>query len=126
MSPIKERNIVVCILLSIVTCGIYGIVWFISMTDDTRAVSGDESLSGGMAFLLTLITCGIYGYFWAYKMGKAIAQAKASRGLPADDNSVLYIILQLFGLAIVNYCLIQNDLNNMATPIQVPSQNMGE
>ena len=125
MVPIKERNIVVCILLSIVTCGIYGIVWFITMTDDAREVSGDESLSGGMAFLLTLITCGIYGYFWAYKMGKAIAQAKVNRGLPADDNSTLYVVLQIFGLSIVSYCLIQNDLNHMATPIQAPNQNVG-
>jgi len=124
LSPIKERNIVVCILLSIVTCGIYGIVWFITMTDDMRFVSGDQTLSGGKAFLLTLITCGIYSYFWAYKMGKAGAAAKASRGMAADDNSVLYLVLQFFGLAIVNYCIIQNDLNSMATPIQ-PAQNMG-
>ena len=115
MGPIKEKNIAVCILLSIVTCGIYGIVWFVTMTDDMRYASGDQTLSGGMAFLLTLVTCGIYGYYWAYKMGKASAMAKANRGLPAEDNSVLYLVLQIFGLAIVNYCLIQNDLNNMAT-----------
>lgn len=115
MGPIKEKNIAICILLSIVTCGIYGIVWFVNMTDDMRYASGDQTLSGGMAFLLTLVTCGIYGYYWAYKMGKASAMAKANRGLPAEDNSVLYLVLQIFGLAIVNYCLIQNDLNNMAT-----------
>lgn len=124
MVPIKERNILVCILLSFVTCGIYGIVWFISMTDDMGYASGDQSLSGGKAFLFTLITCGIYGYFWAYKMGKAGALAKANRGMPADDNAVLYLVLQFLGLSIVNYCIIQNDLNSMATPIQ-PNQNMG-
>lgn len=115
MGPIKERNIVVCILLTIVTCGLYGIFWFISMTDDMRYVSGDQTLSGGSAFVFTLITCGIYSYFWAYKMGKAASVAKANRNLPADDNSVLYVILQIFGLGIVNWCLIQNDLNSMAT-----------
>ena len=115
MSPIKERNIVVCILLTIVTCGIYGIIWFISMTDDMRYASGDQTLSGGTAFLCTLITCGIYGYYWAYKMGKATVAAKASRGEQASDNSVLYIVLQVLGVGIVNYCLIQNDLNSMAT-----------
>ena len=31
---IKERNIVLCILLSIITCGIYGIYWFFTLTDD--------------------------------------------------------------------------------------------
>ena len=77
-------------------------------------VSEDNSMSGGMAFLLTLITCGIYGYYWAYKMGKLVYDAKVKRGLPASDNAVLYLILQIFGLGIVNYCIIQSDLNAIA------------
>ena len=28
------------------------------------------------------------------------------------DNSIIYLLLSLFGLSFVNYCLIQNDLNN--------------
>ncbi|MCR5297346.1 MAG: DUF4234 domain-containing protein, partial [Clostridiales bacterium] len=32
----KNRNIVVCIILSIVTLGIYGIYWFIKMTDESN------------------------------------------------------------------------------------------
>lgn len=67
-----------------------------------------------MAFLLTLITCGIYGYYWAYKMGKVVNQAKINNGMPEDDKSVLYLILQILGLGIVNYALIQNDLNELA------------
>lgn len=114
MGAIQEKNIVVCILLTIITCGIYGIFWFISMTDDMRYVSGDQTLSGGSAFLFSIITCGIYTYFWAYKMAKASNVAKANKGLPTDDNAILYIILQIFGLGIVNYCLIQNDLNTIA------------
>lgn len=74
---IKKRDIVTSIILSFVTCGIYAIIWFISLTDDVGQVSGDERLSGGKCFLLTLITCGIYGYYWAYLMGKAMMQAKA-------------------------------------------------
>ena len=48
-------------------------------------------------------------------MGKNIYRAQVTRDVPASDNSVLYVILQIFGLGIVNYCLIQNDINNMAT-----------
>ncbi len=112
---IKEKNIVTNILLSIVTCGIYGIVWFISLTDDVCTASDDRSMSGGMAFLLTLITCGIYGYYWAYQMGKLMVKAQEKNNIPVKDNSVIYLILQIFGLGIVNYCLIQSDLNEIAT-----------
>ena len=110
---IQKRNIVTCILLSLVTCGIYGIVWFINMTDDVAYLSEDPEMSGGKAFLFTLITCGIYSFFWAYKMGKNVYRAQLKRNITASDNSVLYVILQVFGLGIVNYCLMQNDINNM-------------
>ena len=59
---IQRRSIAMCIVLSLVTCGIYGIYWFICLTNDCNAVSNDpDGTSGGVAFLLTLITCGIYG-----------------------------------------------------------------
>ncbi len=112
---IKKKEIVTCIILTIITCGIYGIVWFVNLTDDAAKVSEDtDATSGGMAFLLTLVTCGIYSYFWSYQMGKRIYNAKMKAGLTANDNSVLYLVLNLFGLGIVNYCLMQSDLNEMA------------
>lgn len=110
----KERNIAVSIVLSIVTCGIYAIYWFIVVTDDIRLASGDEKLtSGGIAFLLTLLTCGIYGVYWAYKMGKALMTVKQKNNFPVEDNSILYLILQLLGFGIINYALMQNELNQI-------------
>lgn len=112
---IKERNIAVSIILSLVTCGIYGIYWFISLTDEARVASGDESApSGGIAFLLVIVTCGIYAIYWAYKVGKTMSIAKEKHGLPADDNAVLYLILNLIGFGIIVYALVQNDLNQLA------------
>jgi hypothetical protein len=110
----EKRNIAVCIILSLVTCGIYGLVWFVQMTDDVANASDDHSISGGMALLLTIITCGLYQIYWAYKMGKLVAQAQENYGQSGNDNSTLYLILQIFGLGIVNYCLIQSDLNQLA------------
>jgi drug/metabolite transporter (DMT)-like permease len=111
----KQRDIAIAVILTIVTCGIYGIYWLIVLTDEIGEVSGDRSISGVMAFLLTMVTCGIYGYYWAYKMGQQLTAAKQARGMivSSTELSVLYLILQLFGLSIVNYCLMQNELNTM-------------
>ena len=110
-----KRNIVVAILLTFVTCGIYGIYWWIKMTDESNMLLGDPMETSGIkAFLFTLITCGIYGIYWNYKMGKKMYQIHMKNNVIASDNSVLYLILALVGLGIVNWCLIQSDLNKYA------------
>lgn len=105
---IKPRSLVTAIILSILTCGIYGIYWFICLTNEMNKAAGRvNDISGGMAFLLTLVTCGIYGYFWAYRMGEkhdAITKKDAS-------SPVLYLILSLIGFNIVVYALLQDALN---------------
>ena len=68
-----------------------------------------------MCIILSIVTFGIYGLYWNYKMGKELYEAKCKKGMNASDNSVLYLILAVLGLGIVNYCLIQSDLNDFAT-----------
>ena len=111
---LTERNIVVAILLTIITCGIYGIYWYITMTDEINDVSDDKGPTGGMTFLYTIITCGIYYFIWAYKSGQRLYESGRKYNKPIADNSVIYLILSIFGLSIVTYCLIQSDLNKYA------------
>lgn len=111
---VTKRDIAVAIILSLVTCGIYGIYWFIVLTDDANNVSGENTTSGGMAFLFTLLTCGIYAIYWYYKKGQQLYGAGKKYGVDIADNAILYLILGLFGLGIVSYALIQNDLNKFA------------
>ena len=108
---VTKRNIVVAILLSLVTCGIYSIYWFIKLTDEVNALTRTENgTSGGVAFLLTLVTCGIYGYIWAYKMGDRLDTFERVSG----SRGIIYLILDFFGLGIVTYALIQDTLNRYA------------
>ena len=111
---IAERNLVLAIILSLLTCGIYSIYWFIVMTDEANKVNNTEGTSGAMAFLFTLLTCGIYGIYWYYKMGKTLYEAGQKSGRAISDNSVIYLLLGLFGFGIVSYALIQSDLNKFA------------
>ena len=67
-----------------------------------------------LQIVLSIVTCGIYGIYWYYKMGKTLKAAGDKNGVAIEDNSVLYLILGIFGLGIVGYCLMQSDLNKMA------------
>ena len=115
MAPkVNERNIVVAILLSMITCGIYGIIWYINMVDDVNSICDEKGPSGGTVFLYTIITCGIYGIIWEYKAGQRLYRAGQQYNMGTQDNSTMYLVLAIIGLQIVNYCLIQSELNRYA------------
>lgn len=104
----KERNIAVSIILTLVTCGIYGIYWMIVLNDELKHEAGEDNFtSGGVVFLLSIVTCGIYSIYWAYKMGEFVDKMNNKE----SNSNILYLILNLFGFGIVVYALIQNELN---------------
>lgn len=108
----KERNIAVSIILTLVTFGIYGIYWMVVLNNELKHEANEDSfVSGGVAVLLTIVTCGIYGIYWSYKMGEFVDKINDSK----SNSSILYLVLNLFGLSIVVYALIQNELNKKIT-----------
>lgn len=112
---IQKRDIAICVILSIVTCGIYGLIWFINIINDLNtAANTPEDKSAGMIILLTIITCGIYGYIWLYKAGEKVDSIRQLNGEAPQSSSLLYLLLCIFGLSIVVYCLIQSELNKVA------------
>ena len=110
-----QRNIALCIVFSIITFGIYALYWFVCLTNDANQESGQtDATSGGVALLLTIVTCNIYGWFWAYKMGEKIDAIKTKNGQPAGNSSILFLLLQLCGLGIVSYAIMQDTINKNA------------
>lgn len=105
--PILPRSILLAIILTIITCGIYGIYWMCKVNDEVNALSGEyNATSGGAVVLFSIITCGIYGVYWAYKMGQRCA------GLGGEaSGGILYLILALFGFQIINLALFQDVIN---------------
>ncbi len=110
---IKQRNIALCIIFTIITCGIYGLYWFVCLTDETNAIAEENGTSGILALILTIVTCGIYGFYWAYKCGEKIDRAHNLRNEPASNGGILYLIVYIFG-GIITYALVQNEINKFA------------
>lgn len=112
---VQKREVVKCIIFTIITLGIYGMYWVAKINDDTKVLAKDDQMpSGGMVVLFTIITCGIYGFYWAYKMGQLLYKAKKDRNMEsAKDNSVLYLVLEIV-FSIIAYVLMQNEINEMA------------
>jgi hypothetical protein len=111
----KNRDIAICVIFSIVTCGIYGLYWMAVITDDIGEASGNRSINGATAVLFEILTCGIYGIYWAYKMGENISIAKEKQGIETSGTNmaIVYLVLQICKFGIINCCLMQSELNKL-------------
>ena len=105
---IMKRSVPMCVLLSIVTCGIYLMYWFVVATNEVDAVTEDPGPGGGMSLLLTILTCGIYR---AWKTGVKLDASRARHGVVPGSFAILFLVLNLFGLSVVTLAIIQNELN---------------
>ncbi len=108
---IQKRSVALSIVLSIVTCGIYGLYWIACVANDVNTLTNREGTSGGMVVLLSIVTCGIYQFYWFYKVGEALDGARAQNGVPSGSQAIVYLLLSIFGFSIVSLALAQSELN---------------
>lgn len=105
---IVKRSIPLAIIFTIITCGIYSIYWMIKINDEVNYLSGDtQATPGVVVFLLGIVTCGIYYLYWWYKMGERCDRIKSREA----SSGILYLVLSIFGLSIISYCLAQDTIN---------------
>lgn len=106
----KNRNIALCIVFSIITCGIYAIYWSYRLVlESDEMLQNTGSMSPIVVVLLGYITAGIYWWIWMYQTGKKLDERNGG-----GNNAVLYIVLALLGLLIVDMALLQNEINKNA------------
>lgn len=114
----EDRSLLMYILLSIVTCGIYGYYFLYKMAHDVNiACAGDgDNTTGLIGFIvLSFFTCGIYSWVWYYKIGNRL-QANAPRyGMNFQENGTTILMWLIFGTwlcwignIIATYILIHN------------------
>jgi hypothetical protein len=107
-------DIVIGIILSIVTCGLYNIYWNYRQIKAVNALLGQEKYSFWPWLLLTLITCFIYHVYFEYCQGQDIQEYMREHGHEVSPNlAVLGVILAAFGLSVVTDALYQHELNKL-------------
>ncbi len=109
---IKEKNVVLQVVFSILTLGLYAIYWQITLSNALVKASNGKNYntSGIIALLLSMVTFGIYGWYWIYKMGQCAGTTKGN-----GNDGIIYLILSFFGLGLVVLILGQCDVNKVAT-----------
>lgn len=98
---IKQRNFWMILVLSIVTCGIYGFYYMYTMTRDLNQILGEQKIDPALAVLLTIVTCGIYQFIWYYQYGNYIQNVAQSNDIKVFENGTTYLLWLVLGSFIV-------------------------
>jgi len=85
--------------------------WDYKIWDSMYRANGMQSRAG-TDLLLSIVTCGIYYIYMHYRMGKLEAEAWARHGLGHKDESLIYLLLTIFGLGIISVAIVQSNINH--------------
>lgn len=91
MTGLKKRNLAACILLGFVTFGISWLIWEYSLIVELANTSKEPKLPGVIQYILTFCYVGYPVYGWC--ANTELAELQASRGVAAEDNMVLFLVL---------------------------------
>ena len=101
----KKRSMLFTVL-AMIFIPFYALYWYCSFQNQLKKTTG-EGFGGFGHLLATMFTFGIYGLVWSYKVGGRIEK------LGGKNNGIIYLVLTLFGLSIISYFLMQNDVNQV-------------
>ena len=123
MTPAKplpkeaEVEIVLGIILSFITCGLYNIYWNYKQIEAMNILLGREEYNFLHWLLLSFITCGIFHLYYEYKMGSDLYLYMKEHGLEVNPNLPLVaLLLSCFGLSIIADAVMQQELNRLVRP----------
>ena len=117
----EDRSLLIYMLLSVVTCGIYGLIFMWSFTNDLNDVSSAKDPDGWrspnfiIVILLMIVTCGIYSWYWLYKVGNTIQRSGDDYGVRVDESGTTLILwCLLLGVGVfISYHLIFKNMNKI-------------
>lgn len=104
-----RRNVGSCVILTILTGGIFGIVWLTKLCKDLNRLHGDENPVGGEVLMFLFVP--FYSVYWGYAKGKQMYEDSKKRGGNLTDRKYIYLIMNLMLMQLFTLGFIQTQLN---------------
>ena len=115
----NERSLGMVFLLLVVTLGFYYLYWLYKTTQDIDEYLGESDIPPIIHLLLFLVTGTLWGFAWDLITARRIMRMQQMAGLPVQDNTILYLVMDILGagpiggLGLITMLLEQNSLNEV-------------
>lgn len=108
---LTKRSVGTVILLTIVTCGIYGLYWAYKTIFELHAAGEKSNLEPMIQFILMFFYVGFI--IFALNADANLNAIREKKGLSTKDNKILYLLLGIF-VPIVLVALVQQEMNALS------------
>ena len=110
---LKNRSVASVIILTLITCGIYGLYWVYDTLNSMQEISGRESSVSPVIVLLLCIFFAPVGYLlYGMCANEQINHIKTMRGRVEVDNEIMYMVLGFF-ISIILIAIVQDEINRL-------------
>lgn len=109
----KQRSPVGVLLLTLITLGIYGIVWFVK-------TKGEMNRQGATIPTAWLIIVPFVNIWWTWKYCEGVEHVSNGK-MSVGTAFVLLFVLGLFGLGVIGMAVIQNTFNSISPSVAAPA-----
>jgi hypothetical protein len=110
----KKRSTASVVLLTLLTCGIYGLYLLYTYSTDINELLGEERISPVLLLILSIF-CGPVMLYWTYSMHKALKEIAVLEDVEYRGSFALWLVFTLFfgvGMLVALF-QIQETLNSV-------------
>lgn len=103
---IKQRSLAKLIVLSFLTCGIYGFFFWWGYINDINEVcvcDGKRSPNLIVVMLLSFFTCGLYNLFWLHRQGERLQSIAPDYKLRLKQGGSSVLIKYILGSFLMGF-----------------------
>ena len=103
------RNPINVLLIGLVTCGIYQMIWFISIMNEMKTYLQRDEPNWLKIMGLSMVTCGLYGLYWQIvACGPLVQEMQQRAGIQNPQNLGWMYIIPYY-----NVILMQQEINKV-------------
>ena len=106
---IQKRSVVLSIVLTLITCGLYQLYWYYALSEDVNTICAQNNqkkpFDSFLNVILIVCTCGLYAIYFLWKSSKIVYSLK-----PDIDDTMVVTILAIF-IRPISCAILQDEIN---------------
>lgn len=108
----EYEDITACVIISVLTFGIYQLIWLYRLCKKIRLLAGEDKKC--TSEILKIAFVPFYLLYWMHSRGKKITENAKKLNIHLADNGSFYVLFSLCGLSVFAVAMMQKDFNRIA------------